>query len=113
MPGAPHPGDVWLVDFGRTVGREQAGLRPALIVSPARFNEGPLVFAVPFTRSNRGTPLHVRIDPPDGGLRSASFAMCDQLRALSVRRLREPWGRVEAPSLRRVSERLTLLLPQP
>lgn len=110
---APEPGEVWLTDFGRTEGREQSGLRPALIVSPGRFNEGPLCLAVPLTRTQRGSPLHVRIDPPEGGLRTASFAMCDQLRALSRERLSQPWGQVEAPSLRRVASRLRLLIPEP
>jgi mRNA interferase MazF len=110
---APEPGEVWLTDFGQTEGREQSGLRPALIVSPGRFNQGPLVFAVPFTRTERGSPLHVRVEPPEGGLRAASFAMCDQLRALSRKRLTEPWGRIEQPSLKRVAFRLTLLMPDP
>ena len=109
MP-APIHGEVWLVDFGRTVGREQAGLRPALIVSPNRFNQGPLVIVVPFTTTERRSPLHLRVAPPSGGLREVSFAMCEQIRSLSRERLREPWGRVEGEVLREVVASLRLLV---
>ncbi len=113
MSATPKPGDVVLTDFGRTVGREQAGLRPALIVSPSRFNEGPLVLCVPFTRTERGSPLHLRVEPPDGGLRAASFAMCDQVRAVSRARLAEHWGEVGDAVLSQVGARLRLLVPEP
>lgn len=38
---APKVGDIWYVDFSPQVGREQAGVRPALVVSNDAFNEVP------------------------------------------------------------------------
>lgn len=114
--GAPSPldyGTVWLADLNPTRGREQRGLRPVLVVSPGRFNRGPLVIAVPFTRTERRTPLHVPVEPPEGGLRATSYAMCDQVRALSRERLLESWGEVTTPTMRAVVGRLHLLMPQP
>lgn len=108
---APRFGEVWLGDLGATKGREQAGMRPLLVVSPDRFNEGPLVIAVPLTRRDRGAPLHVRIEPPEGGLRAPSFVLCDQLRSLSRRRLVEPWGRVSRETSSRVARRIRILTP--
>lgn len=110
---APAYGEVWLADLDPTAGREQAGLRPVLVVSPTAFNRGDLVLAVPFTRTDRGSPLHVRIDPPEGGLRAPSFAMCEQIRALSRRRLRERWGSAGPDAMRAVGVRLRRLLPEP
>ena len=36
----PRRGELWLVDFGEPVGVEQAGFRPALVVSDDLMNEG-------------------------------------------------------------------------
>jgi mRNA interferase MazF len=106
-------GEVWLADLSPTRGREQEGRRPVLVVSPDRFNRGPLVIAVPFTRTPRGTPLHVAVEPPEGGLRTLSFAMCEQIRALSRERLTRSWGEVSASTMSQVTNRLHLLMPGP
>jgi mRNA interferase MazF len=84
-----------------------------LIVSPDRFNQGRshLVVAVPFTTRRRGLPVHVEVRPPDGGLRDTSFAMCEQVRSLTVDRLGpQPFGRVSSAVLDSVGHRLRLLL---
>jgi mRNA interferase MazF len=106
-------GEVWLADLSPTRGREQEGGRPVLVVSPDRFNRGPLVMAVPFTRTARGTPLHVAVESPEGGLSTVSFAMCEQVRALPRERLTRPWGKVSASTMSQVSDRLHLLMPAP
>ena len=70
-----------------------------LIVSTGPFNQGRsrLVVVVPFTTRGRGLPVHVEVQPPDGGLREVSFAMCEQVRSLAVDRLGpQPFGRVPA-----------------
>ena len=84
-----------------------------LIVSADRFNQGRshLVVAVPFTTRRRGLPVHVEVRPPDGGLRDTSFAMCEQVRSLTVDRLGpQPFGRVSWAVLDSVEHRLRLLL---
>jgi mRNA interferase MazF len=111
-PSFPDCGTVWWADLSPTRGREQRGLRPVLVVSPGRFNRGALVIGVPFTRTDRRTPLHVPVEPPEGGLRETSYAMCEQVRALARERLLEPWGLVSTLTMRAVAGRLHLLLPQ-
>lgn len=112
---APSYRDVWFVDFGVPVGHEQGGRRPALVVSADQFNHGPagLVIVVPLTKTLRGVALHVPVDPPEGGLREQSFAMCEQVRSLAHDRLIAPWGRARAATLREVVMRLRLLTPAP
>lgn len=110
---APRRGEVWLVDLSPTRGHEQAGRRPALVVSADRFNAGRagLVFVVPFTTRARGIPTHVEVRPPAGGLREASWARCEDLRSVSVERLIDrPLGVVPDEVLAAVGERLRLLL---
>ena len=117
--GAPAPryGEVWLADLDPVRGREQAGRRPVLVVSPDRFNGGPagLVIVVPLTARDRRIPLRVPIDPPEGGLRERSFAICEMVRSISRERLvaAGPWGAVRRATMSQVAERLRLLLPAP
>lgn len=110
---APKRGEVWLVDLNPTSGHEQAGRRPALVVSSDRFNgsRAKLVFVVPFTTRARGIPTHVEVQPPAGGLRQTSWARCEDLRSVSTNRLGDrPLGSVEANVLDSVADRMRLLL---
>jgi mRNA interferase MazF len=112
IPQAPARGQVWLIDLNPTRGHEQAGTRPGLVVSVDPFNQTPLglVVVVPITSRSKEFPLHVRIDPPDGGLKHPSFAKCEDVRSVSRERLREPLGRVSPAVLRQVEDRLRLVL---
>ncbi|MBF0697006.1 type II toxin-antitoxin system PemK/MazF family toxin [Actinomyces bowdenii] len=82
------------------MGREQAGRRPVLIVSNARYHEAvtTLVITVPITSVDRRWPNHVRI-PGGAGLLSDSFAMTEQVRTISRRRLLERIGAVDSAVL--------------
>ncbi|MCP4165542.1 MAG: type II toxin-antitoxin system PemK/MazF family toxin [Chloroflexi bacterium] len=109
----PCRGEIWLADLNPTVGHEQAGRRPVLIISTDLFNHGPaeLVFVLPLTRTERGIPIHVSISPPEGGLRKRSLIMCDALRSVSKMRLVDkPWGRVSARTIKQVEDSLRILM---
>jgi mRNA interferase MazF len=108
----PLRGDVWDTSFDSTIGREQAGMRSALIVSVNGFNEGPaeLVVVIPLTRTERRVRWHVRIAPPEGGLTAESFVQCENVRAMSKARLKRHRGRVTLETLQRIEDRLRILL---
>jgi mRNA interferase MazF len=104
-------GDVWLVDLGLTRGHEQAGPRPCVIVSVEELpDQYGMVVEVPTTRTPLRFPTHVAIDPPEGGLRFRSFAMCEQVRSVSMGRLLERWGRVTPETLAAIELRLSDIL---
>jgi len=90
------PWQVWLVNFEPVKGREQAGTRPAIVVGSDDHCRFPaeMGFVVPLTTRNRGLSHHVRIDSPSSGLREPSWALVDQLRALSTLRFvnKRPMG---------------------
>jgi mRNA interferase MazF len=111
MP-APSRGEVWDLDFDPTVGHEQAGARPALILSVDIFNEGPaeLVVVVPLTRTPRKVRWHVRVQPPEGGLVAESFIQCENVRSVSKRRIKRLRGRVSENTLAAVEDRVRILL---
>lgn len=104
----PSAGDVLWVDFGPPVGHEQAGRRPAVVITDRAYNESSSVLLVcPITRSERNWPFKVPI-PPVGPI--AGFVIVDQLWVVDPahRRCRLA-GHLTAEALVSVRERLALL----
>lgn len=85
----PMRGDVWIANLDPVQGREQAKKRPCIILSANTFNQGSsdLVIAVPLTTKDRKNPWHISITPPEGGVVAESYALCEQIRVLSLNRL--------------------------
>jgi mRNA interferase MazF len=111
MP-TPSRGEIWLVNLDPTLGREQAGTRPALVVSVDHLNhsKGELTIVCPLTTRNRQNPMHVRVDPDEGGVRDISYIKCEDVRAISTKRLIDAWGYVDPSTLNEVCKRLRALL---
>ncbi len=89
-------GEVWLVDFGDPVGREQSGNRPAVVVSADSLNDSPagVVVVIPITTTHRGLPSHIEIDQGDSGLDEVSYAKCEDVKSISEQHLIARLGRV-------------------
>ena len=77
----PDTGDIIWLDFLQPVANEQAGRRPALVLSPRVFNEltGRCI-ACPITRRDRDWSFQVPI--PDGD-EVSGVVQADQLRSVS------------------------------
>ena len=77
----PDSGDIIRLGFLQSVAHEQAGRRPALVLSPRAFNEltGRCI-ACPITRRDRDWSFHVAI--PDGD-EISGVVQTDQLRSTS------------------------------
>lgn len=105
-------GEVWLVHLDPIRGHEQAGQRPALIISTDVFNHGPagLVVLVPMTTRERRIPLHIPLDPPEGGVSARSFIKCEDVRSVSSERLIKCWGSVSDRTLALVADGVRILL---
>jgi len=105
-------GEIWLVNLSLTKGREQAGTRPALIVSVDLFNHGAaeLVVVIPVTSKAKGVPLHVEVNPPEGGLSMRSYVKCEDVRSISTARLIKKFGKVSSQTINAVEDRLRVLL---
>lgn len=112
----PCRGEIWLADLGSGRGHEQTGQRPVLVISDDGFNSGlaGLIMVIPLTskvKKSKNIPAHIPILPPEGGLKTPSVLLCDQLRTISKDRLdKTPWGTVSAATLAKVEKILRWLL---
>jgi mRNA interferase MazF len=109
---ALEAGDILWVDFGTPTGHEQAGRRPALVVSPRSYNDrSSLILVCPITRNIKPWGFKVKIQNA-GRIQGA--VLVDQIRSIDrrfrfVRRV-EPIG---AETLDRVYGTLAALLGIP
>jgi mRNA interferase MazF len=105
-------GEVFMADPDPVVGHEQGGRRPFLVISIDAVNRSAaeLVIAVPLTTTDRGSEVHIRLDPPEGGLSRVSFAMPEMVRILSTIRLKRRLGRASPDAVEVVAKRVGILI---
>ena len=103
---------MWLADLNPTRGREQSGRRPVVLLSPEKFNLGAaeLVIVCPLTTKERRVRTHIRIEPPEGGLKEVSFVMTEAVRSISKDRLLTHWGTLGSKNLETIDDVLRILL---
>lgn len=108
----PSRGEIWLLDLNPVKGHEQAGQRPCLVISDDTFNHGPadLALILPLTSKEKRIPLHVEVKPPEGGLHTRSFIMCENIRSVSQTRFSKRLGAVHGNTLHAVEDRLRILM---
>ena len=90
-------------------GSEQAGERPALVISPDVINEhSPVILIASITskKTERIYPFEVLIAPPEGGLRQRSKVLLMHLRSIDKRRVIGRCGAVGAETMLRVEAAL-------
>ena len=109
---APARGEVWYADLDPVRGHEQAGRRPVLVISATLFNEGPagLVVVLPLPTRDRGIPLQVAIEPPEGGVSQRTRIRCEDIRSIDRGRLTRQIGAVSTATMVAVEARLRALL---
>jgi mRNA interferase MazF len=82
-PHVPDRGDIVWIDFDPQAGHEQAGRRPALIVSPIAYNRKVgLTLLCPVTTQRKGYPFEV---PLPQGIEAAGVVLADQLKSMDWR----------------------------
>lgn len=102
-----------MVGLDPVVGHEQAGVRPAVLVSdPARLKDSrfPLVAVVPVTRTKVHGPFVIPLPAGAGGLRADSHALIDQIRSVDVRRIIRVYSVLDPEHIARISTSLKTFL---
>jgi mRNA interferase MazF len=105
----PERGDAVWLQFDPRLGHEQAGRRPALVLSPAAYNgRVGLALLSPITSQVKGYPFEVAVPP---GFKIGGVVLADQLRSLDwAARKAQRIGALPAAVVEEVIEKVELLL---
>jgi mRNA interferase MazF len=103
----PDAGDVVWLEFDPQAGHEQAGHRPAVVLSPANYNgKTGLMVCCPMTTRIKGYPFEVLLASQSG-----SAVLSDQVKNLDWRARRATRkGKVTDTELRQVRAKLRALI---
>lgn len=103
----PDAGDIVWVMFSPQSGHEQAGHRPAVVLSPAAYNaKTSLMLCCPMTTRVKSYPFEVLIAGP-----TPSVALADQVRSLDWRQRRaKKKGAASGAELAEIRAKLRALL---
>jgi len=109
MAGAyvPAAGEIVWLHFNPQAGHEQAGHRPAVVLSPATYNAATgLMVCCPVTTKIKGYPFEVALAGEP-----ASAALADQVKSLDWRmRNAQPKGRVQPAELDAIRAKIAALI---
>ncbi len=112
MAYIPSRGDLVWLSFDPQAGHEQAGRRPAVVVSPRAYNgKVGLALLCPITSQVKGYPFEVVV-PAGSGV--AGVILADQVKSLDWRARRaERAGRLPAEALAELIGKLSTLIEAP
>lgn len=108
MPGyVPDAGDIVWLQFDPQAGHEQAGHRPALVLSPASYNgKRGMMICCPMTSRSKGYVFEVAVGDTAG-----SVILADQIKSVDWRARRATRkGKVPTATLLDVRAKLKALL---
>jgi mRNA interferase MazF len=106
-------GTVILVSLGLTVGHEQRGARPCVVVTDPAVTENqrfPMLAVVPLTGTPGQGALYPGLRPGGSGLLKPSWALIDQLRTIDKRRVVRVFGVIPHDELATIDDGLQLFL---
>jgi mRNA interferase MazF len=112
VPPVPELGMLGWLLFDPQAGREQAGRRPAIVLSHTRYNEktGLAVFC-PITNQVKGYPFELAVP---AGLRVSGVVLCDHIRSQDwCERQWQPICKVPATFVHEVMVRTLTLFDYP
>ena len=76
----PKQGDIVFLDFNPTKGHEQAGMRPAVVISTNTFNQNTkMVMLCPITSNNKEFPTHYQLEDTK---RVHGSVLCEHIRSI-------------------------------
>lgn len=105
----PDRGDLIWLEFNPQAGHEQAGRRPALVLSPRAYNDkAGLFIACPITNQKKGYPFEVDIPT---GLGVQGVILSDQVKSLDWRVRKASYvDSLPQPKIDRVMQLINTLL---
>jgi mRNA interferase MazF len=96
-------GDIIWADLDPTIGQEQAGVRPVIVLSDDIFNDrSGTVIAIAMTSKQPRASFPLTLEVTSVKLPKRSWAKLGQIRTFSVARLRSKLGRISPEELDRI-----------
>ena len=106
-------GDIQYADLNGTIGSEQAGVRPVIIVQNNVGNKySPTTIVVPLTKKVRlkiNQPTHFWINP-FGNIRFDSIVLTEQIRVIDKSRLKEKIGVMNDKAMQEIDNKILIAL---
>ncbi len=106
-------GDIYFADLSPVVGSEQGGVRPVLVVQNDvgnKFSPTVIVAAITSKIAKSQLPIHVEVTREDHGLDRDSVVLCEQIRTIDKRRLREKIAHLGEETMEKVDRSLKISL---
>ncbi len=106
-------GTILRVSLDPTLGHEQRGTRPCIVVSDPIVNDDqrfPMVAVIPLTGTPGEGALYPCLRPGPSGLRKPSWALIDQVRCIDKHRVTHIHGRIAPEDLAAIDTGLRLFL---
>lgn len=85
-----HRGDIVWADFGDTIGSEQGGIRPAVVIQNEKGNQHSpcLIVAIMTSKDKKPMITHVSVNPSsETGLKRPTTTMMEQIRTIDKARV--------------------------
>ncbi len=106
-------GEVYVADLSGSIGSEQTGTRPVVIVQNDIGNQhSPTVIVACITTKAKktGMPTHIMARMSEGSLSRRSMIMAEQLRTIDRKRLRDRIGTVDNLTQKRIDKAISISL---
>ena len=104
-------GDILWANLDPTLGREQSGSRPVLVLSENIFNDrSGTVIAIALTSQHPSAGFPLTLPLSDRNLPKKSWAKISQIRTLSVQRLGKKLGKATPEELENIVEGLNEII---
>lgn len=106
-------GDVVRVRLDLVEGSEQAGERPAVVISPEIINKhSPVVIVAAITsrKIEKIYPFEVLIEPPESGLKKKSKVLLLHIRSIDKRRIIGKYGSLSYSLVKEIDEALKIAI---
>ena len=106
-------GDIFYAGLDGTVGSEQSGIRPVIVVQNDVGNKySPTTIVVPLTKKIRlkiNQPTHLWINP-FGNIRYDSIVLTEQIRVIDTSRLKEKIGKMNDKTMQEIDKKILIAL---
>ena len=111
--GTVRRGDAYIVELDPTRGSEIKEARPAVIIQndvDNRYSPSTIVAPISSKFDTKLYPTEVLVKPPEGGLRTDSVVLLNQLRAIDKSRLGRRLGTLKPATMALLNDGLAIVL---